>query len=66
MDRVKLFDVRKECRRCGMKYRGDDKEHFCQCGGFLYITGAYLQRRGGVNGKTEKPSKGAGAVPELC
>lgn len=47
MDRVKMFDVRKECRMCGKRHRANSKQMFCSCGGFLYITGAYLQRKAG-------------------
>lgn len=52
MDKVNLFDVRKECRMCGKRYRADSKQMFCSCGGFLYITGAYWQRKvgGGAGG----------------
>lgn len=47
MDKVNLFDVRKECRICGKRYRADSKQKFCSCGGFLCITGAYWQRKTG-------------------
>lgn len=43
MDKVNLFDVRKECRVCGRKYSVDSRQRTCECGRWLYITGAYWQ-----------------------
>lgn len=56
MDRVNLFDVRKECRVCGRKYSATDKRATCDCGRYLYLMGAYWQRTivgGGAIGKRD-------------
>lgn len=57
MDKVNLFDVRKECRICGKRYRADSKQKFCSCGGFLYITGAYWQRKTGGDAGGDKDNQ---------
>lgn len=44
MDKVNLFDVRKECRVCGRKYSALDTRVTCDCGRYLYLMGAYWQR----------------------
>lgn len=50
MDKINWFDVRKECRLCGRRYPADSNQRHCECGGYLYIIGAYLQRQ--VKGDT--------------
>lgn len=49
MDRVSLFDVRKQCRVCGRRYPMTSGQQ-CSCCGFLYVTGAYWQRKVGDAG----------------
>lgn len=54
MDRVNLFDVRKECRVCGRKYSADSRQRICECGRFLYIAASYWQRKTGGDAGGDK------------
>ena len=55
MEKINLFDVRRECRLCGKKYPVDGGMRLCNCGGFLYVTGAYWPRKAG---RREKGGQG--------
>ena len=57
VEKANLFDVRKECRLCGRKYPADSEQRICECGGFLYVVGAYWQRKTGGDANAGKDNK---------